>query len=238
MGFGSEYSDDHVHFIAGGRTLAIVEQYIWDKEHAKEILQDLARDMGAADVIPGDRAVVFIFDQPTENPLLNYVENRPYKGKDNFYYEARKDTPEGLALHNRVNDVPLYELGFDLFAKRLTGAETVLANPDHLRENLGGAPGRYDSEYGIDAASYSKFGDTYVVSVPRVLRGVFNEASEKLSVEKRVPMAAGHTFEWFTPPDSQQIPYSKVIELREKVLGDQLKPAVVMKPSSAFKNGA
>jgi hypothetical protein len=84
------------------------------------------------------------------------------------------------------------------------------------------------------AATFTKYGDTYVVSVPRVIRGIFNEASAKASEKDGYTQAAGYRYENWTPPDSVQIPYSKTIELREQQLGDQLKPVTVMKSVAAF----
>jgi hypothetical protein len=121
-------------------------------------------------------------------------------------------------------------LDSQIFAKRLTGAEKVPLNPDQIQE-----PGTYNTHFvnGRDngnAASYRKYGDVYVVEVPLTIRGIFNAASEKESQEfqYRINVAAGYKYEWFTPPDSQLIPLSKVIELREKELGDQTKPRQVM----------
>ena len=84
--------------------------------------------------------------------------------------------------------------------------------------------------------TFDKIGDTYVVSVPRVIRGVFNAASAKASKEDHYDQAAGYTFEWWSPPDSTQIPYSKLVELREKEKGDQLVPRTVMQKTPAFSS--
>jgi hypothetical protein len=235
MAFGSEYSDDHVHFIAGGRTRALIEKYIWEKENADKVLEGIAKEYGGIAATGGaGEGASMLFAAPTDNPLFTGGEPDSYKGQKAYYYKVNTALPEGKALAGRINDVPKWELGFNRFAKRLTGAETVNANPDDLRDFGGGEGRMYGSEYGTLSAYYRKYGDTYVVSVPRVLRGVFNEASEKLSQENRVKMSAGYTYEWFTPPDSTQIPYSKVIELREQELGDQLKPQVASKPVASI----
>ncbi len=235
MAFGDEYTSNDVHFIAGGRTLEFLKRYEWEKQNPDAALAEIAKEYGGIHAIgSGYEGASMLFVQPVNNPLFINQEPQSFKGKDTWYYTVNPDHPDAAALIERINAVPKYELGFNRFAKRFTGEESTFTNPDNLRDPDGYSSSPYRIGGQANSAIYRKYGDTFVVSVPRVVRGIFNEASAKLSAEERVPMAAGHTFEWFTPPDSQQIPYSKVIELREQSLGDQLKARTVNKPVAAF----
>lgn len=209
--FENNYRDkEDVHFIASGRTLEKIRKYLHDREHWEDAYAAIAKEYGAKQLGGFSTLPYMIFDKPQTHPALH---KEAAEEDGTYFYEINPDTPEGKALRARIEDIPRAELGFNQFAKMLTGAEDVLTNPDNLI-----APGHTGSGFASSsiAAYYRKYGETYVVSVPRVVRGIFNDASRK--------EADGYTYEWFTPPDSQQIPYSKVVELREKEKGDQLSP--------------
>ncbi|HYD17434.1 MAG TPA: hypothetical protein VEF76_03015 [Patescibacteria group bacterium] len=230
MAFGRDYSDSNAYFIAGGKTLALIQKYEYERENAVEIIKGIAQEYGAARADSNSEGAFFTFNAPVNHPLFGDARPLGKNGVAGWIYKVQ-DTEEGRALTARLAEIPDFDLTHTQFAKRLTGREQTDTNPDHLRnpEGYGGASDRRET-----AASFQKYGDTYVVSVPRVMRGIFNEAAAKLSAENHVPMAAGYTYEWFTPPDSVQIPYSKVVELREKAQGDQLAPRTVTRPIAAF----
>lgn len=212
MSFKNNYRDTEAHFIAAGRTLDFIKKYEYGMEHADEAYAAIAKEYGAKKLGGSRFLPFFIFDQPVTNPALELKASDKRKdGTVQYLYEVSSETPEGKALWDRIADIPKQELSFHQFARLLTGTENTATNPDRLL-----LPGEKTPSYesSTDSAIYRKYGDTYVVSVPRVLRGVFNGASKD--------EADGYTYEWFTPPDSQQVPYSKVVELREKTLGDQL----------------
>tara|TARA_R110002124_G_scaffold141145_6_gene305557 strand:- start:509 stop:1237 length:729 start_codon:yes stop_codon:yes gene_type:complete len=239
MSFGQEYSDHYAHFIAGGRTLEIIKKYEADCENPQPLLDEIAREYGALSLKGGRYNATFRFAEKTTHPALTFMQEKTEKdGKTVYLYDINTDTPEGLALYDKMEDIPSgLEMTYALFAKRLTGQKDVPTNPDHLRDPSGRSDnGHYGLEHTTTAAMYRKYGETYVVSVPRTIRGVFNAASKKESEEKGYPCAAGYRYEWLTPADSTPIPYSKVIELREKTLGDQLVPRRVPKTIAAFPN--
>ncbi|MCC7036957.1 MAG: hypothetical protein IT560_06565 [Alphaproteobacteria bacterium] len=220
MAFGDEYSSDYAYFIAGGTTLAAIKKYEADSADTKGMQAAIAKEYGAKEFTGVGERGYLVFDNPVENPAL--VLHTVYKSGGHVY-RPNTDTAEGRALQEKFADVPEFDLSHHVFAKRLTGAETVATNPDHLRPSSGPVGiGHYNENATSSAASFRKYGDTYVVSVPRVIRGIFNEASAKASVEDNYTQAAGYTYERWTPPDSTEIPYSKVIELQEKQKGDQL----------------
>lgn len=226
MAFGQEYADSYAHFIAGGRTLEIIKQYEADKKNPQPLLDEIAREYGALSLKGGRYNATFRFAEKTTHPALEFMKEKTEKdGRVVYLYDINHDTPEGAALFDKLEDIPTgMEATFSLFAKRLTGQEDVKTNPDRLRDTSYGGSGPYSEDYSTTPAIYRQYGDTYVVSVPRTVRGVFNEASEKETQKEGYKIAAGYRYEWFTPPDSTPIPYSKVVELREKTLGDQLAP--------------
>ncbi|TVQ84927.1 MAG: hypothetical protein EA357_01675 [Micavibrio sp.] len=238
MGFGEEYFNNYAHFIAGGRTLEIIKQYEADCENPEAALQKLAAEYGAKDVWGGGDT--FVFAQKTTHPAFGEEEeSRDPEGNLRYLYRIDHTTQEGRALQDRLDDIPS-RLGFgtfSIFARRLTGEKEIATNPDflrHPRDTSYGNSGDFREGATTTAATYRKYGDTYIVSVPRTVRGVFNEASAKESEEEGYPVAAGYKYEWFMPPDSTPVPYSKVVELREKELGDQLAPRRVPGSVTAF----
>lgn len=172
-----------------------------------------------------------LFDNAIDHPALKLDE--VYSSGEHAYAPNRA-TPEGRALQEKIADVPEMDLTQRIFAKRLTGVASVLTNPDNLHDSGSYARSHYDEKATATAATFEKYGDTYVVSIPRTIRGTFNEASAKASVEDRYTQAAGYTYEWWTPPGSREIPYSKVIELQEKEQGDQLFRRSVTKKTAAY----
>ncbi|TNE28797.1 MAG: hypothetical protein EP349_07450 [Alphaproteobacteria bacterium] len=237
MAFGQEYADQYAHFIAGGRTLEIIKQYEADCENPQLLLDDIAREYGAESLKGGRYNATFRFAEKTTHPALEFMQEKEEQdGSTVYLYDINTETPEGAALYDKMADIPSgLEMTYALFAKRLTGQQDVATNPDHLRDQSY-TSGHYSLEHKTTSAMYRKYGDTYVVSVPRTVRGVFNVASEKDSEENGYPCAAGYRYEWFTPQDSTPIPYSKVVELREKTLGDQLAPRRVPQKLPAFPN--
>ena len=237
MAFGQEYADNYAHFIAGGRTLDIIKQYEADVENPQPLKDALAKEYGAVSMSGGKYSALFTFTKETTHPALTLFDTKEKDGKTSYSYEANEETAEGKALLEKLRNIPDLELTYSLFAKRLTGQEDVKTNPDHLRDPQNYSDsGPYSENHRTTSATYRQYGDTYVVSVPRTVRGVFNAASQKESEEKGYNCAAGYRYEWFTPPDSTPIPYSKVVELREKTLGDQLTPRRVPKSIAAFPN--
>ena len=236
MAFGQEYADHYAHFIAGGRTLEIIKQYEADCENPQPLLDKLAREYGAESLKGGRYNATFRFTEKTTHPALTFMQEKTEKdGTTVYLYDINTETPEGLALYDKMEDIPSgLEMTYALFAKRLTGQKDVPTNPDHLRDQYINDNGHYGLNHTTTSAMYRKYGDTYVVSVPRTVRGVFNAASKKESEEQGYSCAAGYRYDWFTPPDSKPIPYSKVVELREKTLGDQLAPRRVPGSIPAF----
>jgi len=96
--------------------------------------------------------------------------------------------------------------------------------------------------YGVRVAALSatliKYGDTYIIEVPRTIRGIFNAASEaatkelELDAGNKIKIASGFKYEWFTPQDAEAIPYSEVVKLQEQQKGDQTKPQQVKAKNS------
>jgi len=235
--FGAEYLRNYADFIADGRTLEIIKKYEDDKKNSKVLLAKVADDYGAKEVF-GTSCASFTLDHKTNDPAL--VFDKEYGGKDGkpkiYSYNVNQKTPEGKALQARLDDIPDFEWTFRIFAKRLTGAENVPTNPDNLYNESGyGIDDHYKPENTLQAATYSKYGDQYVVEVPRTVHGIFNAASQKKPKKDEPKTAIGYNYEWFTPPDSHPIPDSKVSELREKELGDQTKPRKVMEKIFSIK---
>ncbi len=226
MAFGKEFSDQDAHFIAGGRTLELIRKYEEDERNAKDTVENLRQELGASFLA---FPYYYLFDHEIADP--RFVLDDKDKKSETRTYVINNETPEGRAFQERVDDIPHLSLTFKIFARRLTGAEEIHTNPDHLKDSASGSSHSY-GEYATTAATYRKYGDVYVVSVPRVIHGVFNEASQALDKQyhfdgKRARMSDGYRYDWFTPPDSEPIPYSKVIELREKELGSQTEPRAV-----------
>lgn len=232
MAFGNEYTSDYAYFIAGGKTLEAIKQYEYDKEHEKEILKGIAEELGGTSLVGSVHEITVYADKELSNPILKLEEQRENRNGKFWVYQVDRNTPEGAALFERIADIPTFDLTHRVFGRRLTGKETVLTNPDNLQESYGNSHYREKNE--AATASFQKIGDTYVVSTPRVIRGVFNDESKEASLRDHYNQAAGYTYEWYTPPDSQPIPYSRVVELREQEKGDQLKPATVAKKVAAF----
>lgn len=216
--FGKEYSSDNAYFIAGGRTLELIKKYEEDQKNPDALFDAIAHEYGAKKQYSGQ---IFMFDQETKNPAFKLDI---YGSKDEWVYIVNEETPEGRALEERLKDVPFVN---NSFPKRLTGKADILVNPDNIDQEIHGstpyAPGttRY-------AAGYRQYGDIYVVSIPRTIHAVFNDASKRYQ-DMGSNVAGGYRYEWFTPPDSQPIPYSKVVELKEKELADQTKPQQINK---------
>jgi hypothetical protein len=231
---GDEYSDNYAYFIAGGKTLAAIEKYLDDKANVRQRLDAIAREFGAQDIFGYEFDAHMIFDrQPADHPALRLVEREGSDENPSYLYQVDAATPEGRALLARIGDIPQTDIGQQVFARRLMGAATVETNPDNLRQSYGnGINNHYNEGASATAATFSKYGETYVVSVPRVVRGIFNAASKKALEEKGHSQVAGYVYDWQTPPDCQPIPLSKVIELREREKGDQLTPRAVMRPTA------
>lgn len=237
MALGKEYSTNHAYFIAGGKTLETIEKYIHDSEHYSEIVDGIAAEYGAKDVVGSRYEVSFFFENEVNIPGLK-LDRPPKENKEDgpsWVYDADADTPEGQAIMERFADLPHLDLTQRIFAKRLTGVQEVPTNPDNLQEGFGSdTPDHYRENAMATAATFSKYGDVYVVSVPRTIHAYYDEASKEASVKHSFNVAAGYTYDWFTPPDSVEIPYSKVIELGEAELGDQLEKRTVKKQVPAI----
>ncbi|MBL8714053.1 MAG: hypothetical protein JNM12_14255 [Alphaproteobacteria bacterium] len=235
MAFGDEYSSNHAYFIAGGTTLAAIKKYEADSANPQAMQAVIVQEYGAKAFTGFGETGYLVFDKPVEHVAL--VLHTVHASGEHVY-RPNHDTAEGRALQEKFADVPEFDLTHHVFAKRLTGAETVATNPDNLQPGGGySANGYYGENARESAASFQKYGDTYVVSVPRVIRGIFNDASAAASIKDNYPQAAGYTYERWTPPDSTEIPYSKVIELQEKQKGDQLAQRSVTKKTPAFSRG-
>lgn len=226
MTFGNEYSSDYAYFIAGGRTLATIKQYEANKANIKGLYAEIVDELGAKDTVGLGGNSHFTFDEPVSNPALKF-DGKNKSGE--YSYTPNPETPEGRNLRARLEDVPEFDLGQVIFARRLTGAEKTSTNPDKLKQGYGYKNSHYEENSVMTSATFEKYGDTYVVSVPRTIHGIFNAASAKASIDEHYEQAAGYTYQWWTPPDSTPIPYSKVIELQEKEKGDQLTERSVTK---------
>ncbi len=234
MAFGDEYSSNYAYFIAGGATLAVIEKYEADRADTKGMQAAIAKEYGAKEFTGFGASGYLVFEKPIEHPALLLED--VYKSGDHVY-RANSATPEGKALQAKFADVPEFDLTQGVFARRLTGAEKIATNPDDLQQNGYGSGGHWSEKNTTTAATFTKYGDTYVVSVPRVIRGIFNEASAAASIQDHYTQAAGYTYERWTPPDSSEIPYSQVIALQEKQKGDQLAQRSVTKKTPAFSRG-
>ncbi len=229
MTFGAEYSDRaYAHFIAGGRTLDIIIKYEEDKKNAKETVEALRQELRATNIFFLN---TFLFDHKIDDPRFVLNEKHSHLEESDFNYAITHATPEGRAFQARVDDIPFLPGDYKIFARRLTGTEEVHTNPDHLKDHRSIGSGIGYGDCATVAATYEKYGDIFVVSVPRVIHGIFNEVSRAQDKEYHftgdVRMSDGYRYDWFTPPDSTPIPWSKVIELQEKELGDQTAPREV-----------
>jgi hypothetical protein len=215
--FGKEYYTQTAYFLARGRTLDVIAKYEADKENSEKILEDIGTEFGAERALSDG---TFFSDRELDEAIFTLEKKYEHQGRDKYIYQARTDTAEGRTLLERVKDVPSLDLTQRIFARRLTGIAEVKLNPDNIDHH--GERHYYLNRTDI-AATFSRIGTEYVVQVPRVLRAVF-DASAKPYPENRPfgTMCESHRFEWFTPPDSKAVPYSMVIELRERELGDQL----------------
>jgi hypothetical protein len=232
MALGKEYFSNDAYFIAGGRTLAAIKEYEQDKENAKKLQQQLAQDYGAASFHGIGSNGYFTFDTPTSHPA--FMIDKSMTNGQKHYYTINHETAEGQALQAKLDRIPDADITHTVFALRLTGTKIVRTNPDDLRQDFGYTNNHYGLGQSATAASFRKYGDVYVVSVPRVVRGIFNEESKAASLSDRYNQAAGYTYEWWTPADSTPIPYSAVVALQEQARGDQLTPRSVMKAIAAF----
>lgn len=231
MAFGDEYSSNYAYFIAGGSTLDAIKKYEADKADTKGMQAAIAREYGADSFDGFGETGYLVFKSATEHPALKLYKIYDHGG---HVYSPNPETPEGKALQAKFSDVPEFDLTQHVFSRRLTGHESVQTNPDNLQQGGYGNNGHYGEKATATAASFTKYGDVYVVSIPRVIRGIFNEASAAASIQDHYPQAAGYTYERWTPPDSTEIPFSKVIELQEKQKGDQLAQRSVTKKTPAF----
>jgi len=226
--FGEEYLSNSAYFLAGGRTLEVIRQFENDVENRQALLDAIAHDYGANAVYGTERAS-FAASHKISSPAL--VFTNAYGGEEGalktYYYEVNKATPEGRALQERLKDIPDRAASL-VFAKRLTGDDFTSRNPDKLMDRE-----MRSTKFGNDgdltvAASYHKYGEVYVVEVPRTIRAIFTAASEKDSEKRHTQRAAGYRYEWFTPPDSEPLRDSQVLALREETeLCDQTKPQSV-----------
>lgn len=234
MALGKEYSSDYAYFIAGGKTLEIIKQYESDVANEKQLRAALAKELGGTD-ISGTRFEATLYaDKKIPVPAGFELEREPQGKSKLWVYKADRDTKEGRAVMERLEDIPQFDLGRRIFAKRLTGTTEVQTNPDNLQQSFGDTNSHYEEKRTTWSASFSKYGDTYVVSVPRTVRGIFNEESKRASIEDHYDQAAGYTYHWFTPPDSKEIPYSRLVELQEQLKGDQLAQRTVKAKIPAF----
>jgi len=234
MALGKEYSSDYAYFIAGGKTLETIKQYESDVANEKQLRAALAQELGGKDITGSRFEATLYSDKEITAPPGFTLERKP-EGKSKLWaYKADRKTAEGRAVIERLEEIPQFDLGRRIFAKRLTGATEVLTNPDNLHQAFGDSNSHYDQKRTTWTASFSKYGETYVVSVPRTVRGIFNEESKRASIEDHYDQAAGYTYYWFTPPDSKEIPYSKLIELQEKEKGDQLAQRTIKAKIAAF----
>lgn len=224
--FGKEYTSNNAYFIAGGRTLALVKEYEEQKRSSFGPLDAIAADYGGIALQRDESGIkLFAFKKlDSEGLELKEFVDAPSAGTALYVYSPKADTPAGQAIIERVSNVP--GPANEVFGKWLTGKQLTETNPDGLsdHENLG--RGHYYKGTELASATFERYGDAYVIAVPRVIRGVFNDEAKKLSKGGRFNISAGYTYEWFTPPDSTPIPYSKVVELQEQQLGDQLAPFV------------
>ena len=212
---GSEYSDSYAHFIAGGKTLAVIRKFEDDCKNHKQLIQNIADEYGAKRVWP--ELQLFLFEHETNHPALKLEEHDAKSGT--YEYTVDEATPEGKALAERFKDTPSgLTLTFRIFAHRLTGTEETERNPDKIITHSNNDT--YGKDKTTTSAIYYKYKDTYVVSVPITVKAIFSEAAK--NSEDHGGHIIGHSYDWFTPPDSQQIPSSKVVELQEKAKGDQL----------------
>lgn len=229
MSFGSHYSDsNYAHFIAGGRSLALIRQYLEDVRNRDALSTALAREVGAEEII----GKAFKSSQPLQHPALVFDE----KNGNTYFYTLDCATAEGAALQARLEDIPpAFTLVHDVFARRLTGAAKTQTNPDNLRLPVGSVLGaHFGDQHETWSASFEKIGEDYVISVPRAIRGVFNSAATPQDEARGLRHADGYEYAWFTPPDSELIPLSRLIALREAQKGDQAQPRRVMQRTPSF----
>lgn len=207
--FGKEYFTQTAYFLARGRTLDIIKKYEADKASAKQDLAQIAAEYGAVEIYP---ALEEACSKQTLDPDI-------FENREGNSYRIRRDTPAGQALLERIADIPDTDWHQHIFAKRLSGAKETKLNPDNIDEY---GERHYELNKTDTAARFSRIGDEYVVQVPRVLRAVFDASAKHHPKDSPCgTMCESHRFEWFTPPDSEPIPYSKMTELREREMGDQ-----------------
>lgn len=223
--FFEEYLSTHAFFIAGGRTLEVIKKYEDDVNNHMDLLKEVAQQMGAKEYL----LTVFTFDHeidphPALQKLKRVIPLAKGEKETEYCYCINENTEEGRLLREQIeNDTPSNVSGPEIFAKRLFGTAKVTTNPDNLfdykRDNL--PEDHYRAEYQVPAASYHKYGEIYVVAVPRTVRGIFNQVSEDPNERDYHYVTEGYRYEWATPPDCQPISYSQVIALRENEAGDQ-----------------
>ena len=261
--FADDYSSPYAYFIAEGRSLEAIKKEEAFKANIDAMEEAIARDYGADRYeygslysdhpLPENPALALSMITATGGglqPNLMYEKNSTYDGPKEYSYRANWHVPEGEALRDRMDSIPEYYRNvtflMELFGKNEYGdlkVDYTLINPDKLENpETHTTYTTFGDTNDASAAKWTKYGDTYVIAVPRTIRGIFNAASEKETAKLGLTdtkIAAGYRYDWFTPPGSKPIPYSEVLKLakkevpadialKEKETGDQTKPKKVM----------
>lgn len=203
------YSSREAYFIAAGQSLQIILDYERDAQDPRSLVTDIEREFGGTFVHPQPiwtsmaGGWTFFFNQTVQNDALKLLSTT-----DGFCYGPNSDTQAGCTLKERLEANLFNGLDRYVFAKRMTGQQMTDFNPDNIKE--------FGSNTNGPAARYERFGDAYIICIPIVVTAVYEPGGSKKPI--------GIECNWFVPPDSEQIPYSTYLGLKEREWGDQLKP--------------
>jgi hypothetical protein len=206
------YASEYAYFIAKGESLRLIQEFEKDCANGEALYEQIRQEFGADFACPH----FIVFNAAAQNPALKHRRSR----ENAFEYVPNPDTDEGRAFKDRLERTPWHgkAASMDVFAKRLTGAQRMNANPDKLEDMAS-----FSSEA---RSSYVEIGDAYVIKVPIVVRGIYEALLTHNGEEFPVPV--GLECSWFTPPDAEQIPHSAYLRLLEEQQGDQLTPRSVL----------
>ena len=151
--FDAQNDLTHCFFIVSGKTREAILRYEKDCAEAQSTAQEIARALGAQELTLSTG--MFVFNDAKKIDPEIFI---PYDDKQHPPgYNPQKLNPHAEAaqlIMARLDDIPLVDWNFRVFAQRLTGRASVQPEGE---------------DFPRKAASFQKIGSTYVLSIPRVL---------------------------------------------------------------------